>query len=173
MKRDTIRGSKTAVCRQRPRPYVTPLPFPERPLAVELRDHSFARRPCPAVRAYRPCQYIRCRAKRSPWRRHQGGERVSRKCPPIYAGHAAVRRSPLSFRAIRPSVQPRVNPACLRGHPRRLAIPSESEALEQRSRRRSHLACHWTRADRPLQRIVSVPGSPAPGGSVAGRTLLT
>ena len=45
--------------------------------------------------------------------------------------------------------------------------PVGKEALEQRSRRRSHLACHWTRADRPLLKRGEHAGiSGAPGGSV-------
>ena len=31
------------------------------------------------------------------------------------------------------------------------------------------LRLNWTRADRPLQSVASMPGSPSPGGSVAGR----
>ena len=48
--------------------------------------------------------------------------------------------------------------------------PVGKEALEQRSRRRSHLACHWTRADRPLLKRGEHAGiSGAPGGSVVRR----
>ena len=58
-----------------------------------------------------------------------------------------------------------------RQHQNRAKSGPESETpgdATQQKAKTSRWACHWTRVDRPLQSVVSMPG-PAPGGSVAGR----
>jgi hypothetical protein len=65
LKRDTIRAAKTAVCRQRPRPYVTRCHSLNGNCRPNYGTIPLRGRPCPAVRAYRPCQYIRCRVMKS------------------------------------------------------------------------------------------------------------